>query len=66
MPVDSSDLNNENGTEDESDAESDTSVSTVNTEDLSEVDFSEDEEEIGWSRDPMPVNGLPSPQDQER
>lgn len=46
----------------ESDTESDISVSSVNTEDLSELDFSEDDEnegEIGWSRDATPVNTMP-------
>ncbi|KAJ7369425.1 hypothetical protein OS493_039064 [Desmophyllum pertusum] len=46
----------------ESDDESDISVSTVNTEDLSELEFSDDDEEvceIGCSRDPAPVNVTP-------
>lgn len=63
LPSDSSDLEVENSIEDaESDDESDISVSTVNTEDLSELEFSDDDEEvceIGWSRDPAPVNVTP-------
>ena len=42
-----------------SDSGSDISVSTVNTEDLSDLSFSEDEDdgaEVGWSRDDSPVN----------
>lgn len=38
-------------------SESDISVSTVNTEDLSHLSFSEDED--GWIRDPVPVNMIP-------
>ena len=40
------------------DDESDISISSVKTEDLSELEFLEDDEdgEIGWSRDPAPVN----------
>ena len=42
-----------------SDSGSDISVSTVNTEDLSDLSFSEDEDDgakVGWSRDDSPVN----------
>ena len=42
----------------DSDSGSDISVSTVNTEDLSNLSFSKDEDdrpEIGWSRDDSPV-----------
>lgn len=63
MPSDESDLESENERENAVDEdESDISVSSVNTEDLSELEFSEDEEEqgeIGWSRDPAPVNVTP-------
>ena len=48
--------------ENDSGSESDISVSTVNTEDLSDLSFSEDEDgdgEVGWSRDPAPVNTTP-------
>ena len=48
--------------ENDSGSESDISVSTVNTEDLSDLSFSEDEDgdgEVGWSRDPAPVNTIP-------
>lgn len=54
--------------ENDSGSESDISVSTVNTEDLSELSFSEDEDgdgEVGWSRDPAPVTRLLSHQEQE-
>lgn len=54
LPSDGSDLERESGSEiAESDDESDISVASVNTEDLSELDFSEDNEddgEMGWSR----------------
>ena len=63
LPSDGSDLESESGSEiAESDDESDITVSSVNTEDLSELDFSEDDEddgEIGWSRDRAPVNVTP-------
>ena len=63
MPSDESNLESENERENAVDEdESDISVSSVNTEDLSELEFSEDEEEqgeIGWSRDPAPVNVTP-------
>ena len=63
LPSDGSGLESESGSEiAESDDESDISVSSVNTEDLSELDFSEDDEddgEIGWSRDRAPVNVTP-------
>lgn len=44
-----------------SDDESDISVSLVNTEDLSDLEFLDDDEdgEIVWSRDPAPVNVTP-------
>lgn len=48
--------------ENDSGSESDISVSSVNTEDLSDLSFSEDEDgdsEMGWSRDPVPVNTTP-------
>ena len=48
--------------ENDSGSESDISVSSVNTEDLSDLSFSEDEHgdsEVGWSRDPAPVNTTP-------
>ena len=46
LPSDGSDLESESGSEiAESDNESDISVSSVNTEDLSELDFSEDDED---------------------
>ena len=48
--------------ENDSGNESDISVSTVNTEDLSDLSFSEDEDgdhEVGWSHDPAPVNTTP-------
>ena len=55
MPSDTSDLESDNISEiAESDDESDISLSTVNTEDLSDLDFSEDDKEngkIGWSCD---------------
>ena len=60
LPSDTSDLESDNISEiAESDDESDISVSSVNTEDLSDLDFSEDDEEngeIGWSCDRAPVN----------
>ena len=48
--------------ENDSGSESNISVSTVNTEDLSDLSFSEDEDgdgEVGWSHDPAPVNTTP-------
>lgn len=62
LPSDVSDLESENMSEiAESDNESDISVSSVNTEDLSDLEFSDDEEngEIRWSRDQAPVNVTP-------
>ena len=63
MISDASDLEIENTSEiARSNDESDISVSTVNTEDLSELEFSEDDEDngqIGWSQDPAPVNVTP-------
>jgi len=48
LPSDASDLESENRSEiAESNNESDISVSSVNTEDLSDLDFSEDDEENG-------------------
>lgn len=44
------------------DSETDISVFAVNTEDNSDLSFSEDEEEereVGWNRDPTPVNVNP-------
>ena len=45
----------------ETDDESDISIFSVNTEDLSDLEFSEDDKdgEIRWSRDPAPVNVTP-------
>lgn len=60
MPSDTGDSEIENIAE--SDDESGISVSTVNTEDLSELEFPEDDEddgEVGWSQDPTPVNVTP-------
>lgn len=57
---DESDFQDEEGNN--SGSESNTSISTVNTEDLSDLSFSEDEGkdgEVGWSRDPAPVNTTP-------
>ena len=58
-----SDLESNNRSEiAENDDESDTSVSSVNTEDLLDLDFSEDNEENGeilWSCDRAPVNVTP-------
>ncbi|KAL9977037.1 hypothetical protein ACROYT_G014399 [Oculina patagonica] len=54
--IEDSELENGNNNSD-SDSGSAISVSTVNTEDLSDLSFSEDEgAEIGWSRDDSPVN----------
>lgn len=47
---------------DNGDSESNISISTVNTEDLSNLSFSEDDgedAEVGWSHDPAPVNVTP-------
>ena len=63
LPSDASDLESKSSSEiAESGEESDTFVSSVNTEDLSHLDFSEDDEEdgeIGWSCDRAPVNVTP-------
>ena len=59
---DESDFQDEGKNDSGSGSESDISVSTVNTEDLSDLSFSEDEDgdgEVGWSRDPAPVNTIP-------
>lgn len=56
--IEDSEVENEQDYND-SDSGSDISVSSVNTEDLSDLSFSEDEDdraEIGWSRDDSPVN----------
>jgi len=50
LPSDASDLESENRSEiAESNNESDISVSSVNTEDLSDLDFSEDDEKMAKS-----------------
>ena len=45
--------------ENNSGSESDISVSTVNTEDLSSLEDEDTDCEVGWSRDPTPVNTTP-------
>ena len=63
LPSDASDLESESSSQiAESGYQSNISVSSVNTEDLSNLDFSEDDEEdgeIGWSRDRASVNVTP-------
>ena len=63
LPSDASDLESESSSQiAESGYQSDISVSSVNTEDLTDLDFSEDDEEdgeIGWSRDRASVNVTP-------
>ena len=59
---DESDFQGEGENDSGSGSESDISVSTVNTEDLSHLSFSEDEDgdgQVGWIRDPAPVNMIP-------
>ena len=59
LPSDASDLESESSSK-IAESGDDISVSSVNTEDLSDLDFSEDEDgEIGWSRDRAPVNVTP-------
>ena len=62
LPSDASDLESESSSQiAESGDQSDITVSSVNT-DLSDLDFSEDDEEdgeIGWSRDRASVNVTP-------
>lgn len=58
LHIEDSELENEQDNN-ESDSGSDISVSIVNTEDLSDLSFSENEDdgiEIGWSHDDSPVN----------
>lgn len=58
LHIEDSELENEQDNH-ESDSGSDISVSIVNTEDLSDLSFSENEDdgiEIGWSHDDSPVN----------
>lgn len=47
---------------DNGDSDNDISISTVNTEDLSDLSFLKDageDAEVGWSHDPAPVNVTP-------
>ena len=63
---DESDFQDKGENDSGSGSESDISVSTVNTEDLSHLSFSEDEDgdgQVGWIRDPAPVNISRIPQD---
>lgn len=62
LPSDASDLESESSSEiAESGDESNISVFSVNTGNLLDLDFSEDDEddEIGWSHDQAPVNVIP-------